>query len=171
MIKNSILGIFTCFLICLSITSISAQKFGYINSSLLLTDHPDIKSADTQLVTYQNQLIEQGQNMVKSLETKYNTYMEQANKGELSQVQMQQKEGELSVEQQEIQKFEQEVQMKIGQKREELYQPILDKVKGIIEDIGKEQGYTMIFDSSSGGLLSASEEDDLIIEVKKRLGI
>lgn len=154
-----------------SFTTINAQKFGYINSSQLLLEHPEIKTADSQLETFQSQLIAKGQKMVQDLETKYNAYIQEANKGVLSQVQMQQKEGEFTVEQQEIAKFEQEVQMEIAKKREELYQPILDKVKSAIEEIGKEQGFTMIFDSTSGAILSASDNDNLLSEVKSRLGI
>lgn len=169
--KKAFGGLFVILLVAFSYTDSTAQKFGYINSTQLLIEHPEIKVADSQLETFQNQLITKGQQMVKDLETKYNTYIVKANSGELSQVQMQQKEGEFEVEQQEIAKFEQEVQMEIAKKREELYQPILDNVKSIIEEIGKEEGYTMIFDSTSGAILSASDNDNLLSQVKQKLGI
>lgn len=168
--KNTILGILIA-AFCFTFSTIQAQKFGYISSTQLLIDHPDIKTADAELVTYQNQLIAKGQQMVKDLESAYQTYMAEADTGNLSQVEMQQKEGELAVKQQEIQKYEYEVQNQIAEKRQELYQPILDKIQVIIEEVGKEQNYTMIFDSSTGGILSADEDQDLIAEIKSRLGI
>jgi len=151
--------------------SVNAQKFGYLNSALLLSELPEIKSADTQLETYQKQLIASGEQMVKSFEAKYQQYAKEANEGLLSQVQMQQKEGELAAEQQKIQQYELEVQNKILAKRETLYQPILDKVKVALDAIGKENGYTMIFDASNGTILHANDSDDVMPLVKARLGI
>ncbi len=149
----------------------SAQKFGYINSAVLLGELPEVKAADSELETYQKQLMSSGESMVKAFETKYNQYAKEAAEGLLSKVQMQEKEGELGLEQQKIQQYEVEVQQKILQKREELYQPILDKVKAAIENVGKDNGYTMIFDSSGGMLLHANDGDDVMALVKAKLGL
>ena len=86
-------------------------------------------------------------------------------------VQMQEKEGELGLEQQKIQQYEVEVQQKIIKKREELYQPILDKVKVAIEAVGKDNGYTMIFDASNGTILHANDGDNVMTLVKTKLGM
>jgi len=166
--------IYPLLIICAFLAStieVQAQKFGYINSVQLLSELPEIKAADAQLQTFQTGLVEKGQGMMKSLEDNYQKYMAEAQSGALSQVQQQQKEGELAKQQQEIQSYEYEVQNQIGAKREELYAPILEKVRLIIEDIGKQEGYTMIFDSSAGGLLSADDGDDILAIVKTKLGI
>lgn len=147
-----------------------AQKFGYVNSQELLSSLPEVKAADTELETYQKQLVTQGQAKVQEFETEYKKYSEDAQKGVLSQVQMQAKEQELAAKQQEIQKLEADIQVQIGQKREELYKPILDKVKGAIDSYGKENGYTMIFDSSAGAILHAVDTDNLIAPLKTKLG-
>ncbi len=166
--------VYPLLLICaflLSSIDAQAQKFGYINSVQLLSELPDIKNADEQLQTFQAGLVEKGQGMMKSLEDNYQKYMAEAQSGSLSLVQQQQKEGELAKQQQEIQNYEYEVQNQIGAKREELYAPILEKVRLVIEEIGKQEGYTMIFDSSAGGLLSADEGDDILNTVKAKLGL
>ncbi len=154
-----------------STTFLSAQtaKFGYVNSQELLAEMPEIKEADSELETYQKQLISKGQDMVKTLEAEYKDYVESAQKGLLSQVQIQQTETQLATKQQEIQAYEQEVQQKIIEKRETLYKPILDKVKMAIESYGKANGYTMIFDTSSGTLLHAEESDNLLDSIKQEL--
>ena len=164
-------GIGLLFGLILMATSVNAQKFGYINSALLLAELPEVKVADSQLETYQKQLMSAGETMVKSFETKYSQYAKEAADGLLSKVQMQEKEGELGQEQQKIQAYEVEVQQKILTKREELYQPILDKVKLAIENVGNENGYTMIFDASGGVLLHANANDDVMTLVKTKLGI
>ena len=167
--KLSVLSILCVFL--LSGLSLQAQKFGYLNSAQLLSELPEVKAADADLEAYQKQLIASGENMVKSFEVKYQQYVKDVNEGILSQVQMQQKEGELGQEQQKIQQYEVEVQQKILKKREELYQPILDKVKKALEEIGKEKGYTMIFDASNGVILHANESENVMPLVKKKLGL
>jgi len=151
--------------------SMSAQKFGYVNSAQLLAELPEVKAADADLETYQKQLMSSGETMVKKLETKYQAYAKEAQEGLLSQVEMAKKEEELGKEQQKIQAYELEVQNKILAKREELYKPILDKVKSALETIGKEQGYTMIFDSSAGTILHANDTENLMSQVKAKLGM
>lgn len=158
-------------LVVCSIQVMSAQKFGHIDSQQLLLDLPEIKTADSQLTTYQQSLMTKGEQMVKTLEANYNAYVVEANEGKLSKIQMQQKESALQQEQQAIQQYEVEVQQKLLSKREELYKPILDKVKTAVDKMGKEQGYTMIFDSGSGFLLHSQSSEDLMPKVRAALGI
>ncbi len=150
---------------------LNAQKYGFVNSSQLLVSMPDVKTADAQLEAYQKQMITKGEEMVKKFETEYNTYLTKVNSGELSQIQMQQLEGQLAQEQQAIQAYEVEVQNQIAVKKQELYQPILQKVQQVVDQYGKEQGYTMIFDASIGGILFADTGDDLMPALKSKLGI
>lgn len=160
--------LFALLLIGLAVTS-NAQKFGYVNSQELLVSLPEIKAADTELETYQKQLISRGQTKVQAWQQKVEQYRRDAEAGKLSQVQAQQMEATLAEEQTSIQKYEIEVQEKIMKKRETLYKPILDKVKNAIESYGKANGYTMIFDTSSGSLLHAAESDNLLEAIKAKL--
>lgn len=167
-IKSTLLTI----LIVATLSTFSqAQKFGYLNSGQLLLEMPEIKQADAQLEVFQKELLAKGEQMVKAFEDKYRKVEAQVNKGELSQIQIQQKQGELGKEQQEIQQYQVEVNQGLGAKREELYKPILDKVKQTMDQLGKEMGYTMIFDTSTGGLLFVEEADDLMPLMKQKLGI
>ena len=150
---------------------LNAQKYGFVNSSQLLINMPDVKTADAQLEAYQKQMISKGEEMVKKFEVEYNAYLTKVNSGELSQIQMQQQEGQLAQEQQAIQAYEVEVQNKLAAKKQELYQPILQKVQQVVDQYGKEQGYTMIFDASIGGILFADTGDDLMPALKSKLGI
>jgi len=153
--------IFSILLIGISMFSANAQKFGYINTQELLVGLTEMKLADNQVQALQTELMSKGEEMVIKFEAEYKSYMAEANGGTLSKVQMQQKEEVLVAKQEEIKKYEAEIQQKVGMKREELYKPILDRVKAEIEKIGKENGYTMIFDSSSGMILHATETEDL----------
>ncbi len=159
------------FLVVLSISiGARAQKFGYVNSSQLLLAVPDVQKADSQLGEYQKEIFAKGEQMVKKFETGYNAYLAQVNSGELSQLQMQNKEAALTAEQQAIQKYEVDVQEMLARKKQEIYQPILDQVQVMINKVGEELDYTMIFDTSMGGIVFAKEADDLMPILKQRLG-
>jgi len=158
------------FLILLGL-QLNAQKYGYVNSSQLLVNLPEVKTADSSLEAYQKQLITKGEEMVKSFETEYRAYLTKVDSGELSQIDMQQKEGKLAQDQQAIQAYEVEVQNNLAAKKQELYQPILARVQEIVDAYGKEQGYSMIFDASIGGILFADTADDLMPVLKTKLGI
>lgn len=150
---------------------VSAQKFAHINSQLLMVELTEMKSADAEVQTYQESLMKKGQDMVQAFEAKYLQYAEQANKGELNKIQMQKIEGELGSEQQAIQSYEVEVQNMLAAKRQSLYEPIINKVKKAIEEVGTEGNYTMIFESGSGVLVHAADSDDIMTLVKAKLGM
>ena len=148
-----------------------AQKYGYLNSSQIIMMHPDVKAADQKLVNYQTELIKVGEDMAKKLESNYNAYVQEANSGTLSKIQMQEKETKLAQEQEAIRQYEVEVQQKILIKREELYKPILDKIDAAVKAVGQENGYNMIFDTSGGAILHATESDDIFELVKAKLNL
>jgi len=151
--------------------NVNAQKFGYLNSTELLLAHPDVKSADSNLQAYQAQLLKAGQKMATDFQKNYEAYAKEAQKGTLSKIQMQEREGKLTQEQNKIREYEIQMQQKLGQKREELYKPILDKIQNAINAVGKENGFTFIFDSGTGGILHAEDSENIIGLVKTKLGL
>ena len=94
--------------------------------------------------------------------------MTKANGGEISQLEMQQEETKLGQKQQEIQQYEVEVKDLVAKKKQEVYQPILDKIQVAINEVGKENGYTMIFDAGSTGMVFALETEDIMELVKAK---
>lgn len=158
-------------LVLFMFTNSYSQKFGYLNTQELLVSMPELKIADIQLDAMQKELISKGEEMVVRFEADYKAYMNEANSGTLSKVQMQQKEEVLIAKQDELKQYEAEIQNKLALKREELYKPILDKVKMEIEKLGKEGNYTMIFDTAQGMILHAAENEDLLPIMKTKLGV
>lgn len=153
-------------------TVASAQKYGHLNSGNLLSGMSAVKSADSQMEAYQKQLVAKGEQMATTFQTKLSAYMQKAKAGEMSDIQKQQAETGLQKEQQAIAQYEQEVVAQMQKKREELLAPILQKVDTAIKAVGKEKGYTMIFDSSvMNAILFAEDADDVTALVKAKLGI
>jgi outer membrane protein len=152
------------------ITGAQAQKFGYVNTSLLLSELPEVLAANLKLEAYQSQLVTEGQAKVQAFEAKYQDYLTAANSGDYSKVQLAQQEQDLGKEQQEIQALEKEVQNKIMVKRQELLNPILQTVDSLIQIMGKEGGYTFIFDmGAQAAMLYAIASEDLTGDVRSRL--
>jgi Skp family chaperone for outer membrane proteins len=58
---------------------------------------------------------------------------------------------------------------KIAQKNAELMKPIIDKVNGILERIGTEEKFSMIFDAANGGVVFAPPGADLTPRVVEEL--
>jgi outer membrane protein len=144
-------------------------KLGHIDSMELLQSMPGRDSAEKVLQAHANTLEKQILAMQSELENKYNTFMsEQAT---MSQLIQQTKMKELQDLQARIEAFQQSAQKDLQDKEKELVQPIIDKAKKAIEEVGKENGFTYVFDSSMGVLLYDDGGDDIMPLVKKKLGI
>lgn len=159
------------FIATLAVSNVTAQLYGHVNSTAIISSMPSVKAADSQIEDYSKQLIGKGQKMVKDFEAAVAAYQEKVNLGDLSQIEMQQQEAALGQQQQAIGAYEVEVQDLIVKKKQEVYQPILDSVQEMINAIGKERGFSMIFDSANMGMIFAADSEDLTQEVKDRLGI
>ncbi|MBK8965841.1 MAG: OmpH family outer membrane protein [Saprospiraceae bacterium] len=148
-----------------------AQKFGYLNSVALLSELPEVKQADSDLKAFQTQLTKRGQEMVKELQDKATELDRKKELGTIAPKDYQTKAAELQAEETAIGEYEKEVYDKLSKKREELYKPILEKVNTAMQDVAKENGYLLVFDTSTQVLLYAHESLDVTNLVKAKLGI
>lgn len=144
-------------------------KFGHLHSADIMSRIPGIAQADTVLMQFQAEIQAKGDSMVNAFKAHYEAYVKDAQSGTLSKMQAQTRESQLTAEQESIQNFEKESQMRILQRRQELYDPILAKVDEAIMAIGKEEGYTMIFDSSQPSMVFLNQAEDISEKVLARL--
>ena len=151
--------------------SLSAQKYGHINSQALLLQMPEIAIADSNIESYQKELTTKGEKMVTAFDAAYSATLEKVNNQDLSPILVQAEEAKLAEQQQKIQAFQQEVQQLLYQRREELYQPVFTKVDDAIKAVGKAEAYTMVFDTSVGAILFTDDSEDLTDKVKAKLGL
>ena len=151
---------------------VDAQKFGYVNSAQILQSLPEVASADAELRGIRDNLEAEMEKKMKSFQTSYQAYLNEVEEGLLSKQQMADREKILNKSRPEIANMEQQFSQTISVKREELLQPILNKVDEVIKTMGDEGNYTMIFDTSgSGSLLYAPDGDDLTQKVLAKLGV
>lgn len=164
--------IFFAFVLSLFTLSAFAQKVGHVNTGILLEAMAEVKAADTQLETLQQQMVKKGEGMVKAFQAEYQAVVAEVNAGKLNPKQQQDKQAVLQKKQQEIQVYQQKVQNDVLKKREELLKPILDKVDKAIKEVGKEGGFLFIFDTAIPNvILFADEPLDVTDKVKAKLGM
>lgn len=147
----------------------SAVKFGYIDSNEILSMMPETDSLQNELKAYANYLDKQMQSMGMEYQTKLQDYQQNVNT--MSDLIRQTKEKELTDLQDRIQAFQQNADQDLSSKQAELFNPLIEKVKTAITEVGKENGYTYIFDVGTGALVFYENGDNVLPLVKKKLGL
>ncbi|MEJ2594332.1 MAG: OmpH family outer membrane protein [bacterium] len=144
-------------------------KFGYIDSNEILTLMPETDSLQEELKKYADFLDQQMSSMAMEYQNKVTQYQENYNT--MSDLIRQTKEKEITDLQARIQAFQQSADQDLGAKQAELFNPLIEKVKNAINEVGKENGYTYIFDIGTGALVYYETGDNILPLVKKKLGI
>lgn len=166
---NKILTLLLCML--LSAGAITAQKYGHLNSLNLLEQMPATQAADAELEKFSNDLLAQLDTKIKAFQAKYQDVVTKIQNGTVTPIEQQQMEQELQQEQQAIETFKKSVDLQVMSKRQELIDPITQTLQDAIQAVGKEGGFAMIFDESTGALLFTIESQDVTAAVKAKLGI
>ncbi|MCT4645873.1 MAG: OmpH family outer membrane protein [Carboxylicivirga sp.] len=144
-------------------------KFGHVNITELVSQLPDKINADKELQAEATKLQEQLQVMEQDLAKKYEDYM--AQRDTLPDLIRATKEKEIQDYQQRMQQYSQMAQQSLGQKEQQLLQPIITKVQKAIDEVGQEQGLIYIFDISTQVVVYHSDKSvDCAPLVKAKLG-
>lgn len=151
----------------LATTMTAQEKYGHLNFGSLIASLPETKGADAQLQAYQEELIADVQKMVGEWETRARKFSEDVGGGNLAPIKQQEEQQALEAERSKILEAEQSINQKVQVKRQELLEPIVKEVEAAIEKVAKDNGYVMVFDTSSfNSILFAEESDDLMEMVK-----
>ena len=144
-------------------------KLGHINSNDLMQIMPGRDTAMNLLQKEVEDLQAEMEAMKKEYETQVSNYL--AKKDQLSELIRKSKESDIQKMAERIETFQSNAQKLLEDRQEELLKPIVDRAKAAIEEVGKENGYTYIFDAGVGTLLYSQDSDDIMPLVKKKLGL
>jgi outer membrane protein len=147
--------------VCLTTVTSFAQKFGHINGQSLVQHMPEYKVAEKQIDTLYNQY----QDILKSKKEEYD--------GLVAKIQEQQAatnpatpKALIEKNLMKLQQLESEIyeitetrNQDVAAQQEEKLAPIQKKALDIVQQVGKEKGFTYIFDVSTGVLLYLNGED------------
>jgi len=147
-------------------------KFGHINKAELIQSMPEYDSATVKIEKFRKELI----NALELMQVELNNKNEAFNKEvkNLSDLVKQTKEQELTDMNTRIQQFQANAQQQMTEKQNEYMQPIFIKVEKAIKDVGKENGFVYVFDSTpQGSVLYCDESKSTNITplVKAKLGL
>ncbi len=158
-------------LVILVATTAQSQnlKFGHINSDELIQIMPEFDSANAQLETFRQELINALELMTVELNNKSDAYNKESKN--LTEVVRQTKEQELVDLNRRIQDFQANAQEQLQNKNIELFQPIYTKVEKAIKDVGKENGFLYIFNTGSLLYFDGSKSVDVLPLAKTKLGL
>ena len=168
-IKKSIALITLMLLIASFGYSQATLKLGHIDSNQILSLMPETDSLQQELKNYADYLDQQMSDMAMEYQKKVKDY--QDNAATMSDLIRQTKEKEITDLQARIQAFQQSADQDLQSKQSELFNPLIEKVKNAIDEVGRENGYTYIFDIGTGSVLFFENGDDVLPLVKKKLGI
>ena len=156
------------FVALLGMTDAVAQKFGHLDAQDILLTLPERAEAQTSIEAAAAEYETEVSRMQSELETKFADY--QAKAATWPDAIRQQKERELQQLDAGLQEFGVTIQNDLAQMEQQLLAPMIERVRDAIEAVGKEQGFTYIFDTSTGVTLYNGGEDVTDL-VKTKLGM
>ena len=144
-------------------------KIGYLNFDQLVDQLPDTKVIRTQLETYNKQFQDAYAAMTTEYQSKGQAY--EAQRNTMTDAVRLQKEAELSDLQKRIQAFQADAQQKVQVKTTEITKPLFDKIRAAAAQVAKEKGYAYVINSAQTDLIVSPPGDDLMADVKAKLGV
>ena len=143
-------------------------KIGYVNSQEVFASSTDAAAAqqafDAEMQGYQTEvqrLEDEITGMQQRLQQQQLTLSPEARANREQQIQ---------TKVQEYQTRTQQLQQVADQRRNELIQPVVDRITVVIETLREEGQYSLILDVAAGAIISADSTLDLTPEVIRRMG-
>jgi outer membrane protein len=156
-------------IMAIAVPSFAQQTFGHIDSAALLELMPEKAKAEKDLEAFAIPFNDELKKMAAELESKM-TGFESAQEG-MTKLVRQTKVTEIQDMQSRIQQFQENAQAEITRKEQEVLGPIVEKARKAIDEVANEKGLTYVFDASLGVLLYMKDSNDVMAEVKVKLGI
>lgn len=148
-------------------TSAQTPKFGYVDSQRILNETPGAEDIQQQLQQEAQRVQSQLQALSDSLNKMVTAF--QQRQAMLSEEARQQQEQQIRAAQDSLNRQAAQIQQQAQQKENELLQPFLRQIEEVIDQFRREEGYAMIFDVASPGVISADAALDVTSQIIERL--
>ena len=149
--------------------AVFAQKFGKVNTQVVVQSLPDYAKAQGEMAA----LSKQKENDLKSMQDELTRKAQEYEKSKSAMNPTKQKETEEELQglNAKIQQAYQVAQKELSEKNNALLEPILTKVQNAITAVGKAGGYTSIFEIGTSGVVFFGDNvKDVTEEVKAKVG-
>jgi outer membrane protein len=153
-------------------TTLSAQKFGFVDSEYIRNNIPAFTTAQEKLDQLSQQWEKEIADGYAVVERMYKEYQNETVM--LSQEMRVKREEAIIVKEKEVKELQNKyfgMEGELFKKRQELVQPIQDEILKAIKTVAAEGAYAAIFDTSTGGnILFASPRNDVSDLVLEKMG-
>ncbi len=147
---------------------VKESRFGHIDTQALLESMPERNNIQTEIESAAGEYEQEILRMQGDLEGKVAEYQQKAESWPVAI--RSQKEQEITQDQQGLEQFYATVQQELGLLEQSLLEPMIERARKAIEEVGTEEGFTYIFDTSTGSTVYNGGEDVLDL-VKAKLGL
>jgi len=147
---------------------IMQARFGHIDTQALLEAMPERNSIQSEIEGAAGQYEQEIVRMQGELEAKVAEYQQKAESWPTAI--RAQKEQDITQDQQGLEQFYATVQQELAMLEQSLLEPMIERARTAIEEVGAEEGFTYIFDTSTGATVYNGGEDVLGL-VKAKLGL
>lgn len=157
-------------ILILASSSFPAEKIGYIDSQKVIDGYKGISNLREQFKKQVAEWEKEAQNKKLELDKLKSELKEQGLM--LSDEEKQKKKKKIEEKEKEYEAFIKEIWGEGGEsekKHEELIKPVIEEISNVLEKIGKDDGYTMIFDISKGNIVYAKTGLDLTNRVLEEI--
>lgn len=146
----------------------TAQKVAHIDVQALMTEMPEMKTAQNQLEVLKEKYDKEYQTMVQEYQTKLQKYEQEA--PTVGEAVNETRSKEMQDMGTRIQQYSKTAQTDLGKKEMELLKPILEKAHKAIDKVATSKGIEYVIDATAGGGLLVAKGTNLLPLVKKELG-
>lgn len=153
-----------------STADVLAQKFGHVDSQLLLDTLPETAVAQAELEKLNMEFEEALTQQKAELEGLVAEIQRLQQDPSVSEFVLNTKISKYQADEQRLNETYQAAQQTLNLKEQELLSPIIEKARQAIKDVGAENGFTYIFDLQNGGIIYDGGENVMPLVLTK-LGI
>lgn len=151
----------------------NAQRFVYVDTEYILEKIPEYNQAQEKLDAISEEWKQEADRRVKEIDQMYKRF--QAEQYLMDDETKVKRENEIIAKEKELKEYQQQkfgYEGELYDKRQELVQPIMDKVYDAVLEIAEERKYDFIFDKASSGttMLFSNPKFDRSDDVLKKLG-
>ncbi len=147
----------------------ASPRFAYVNFSELVQLMPEMDEARATSEAASNEAQETYKGMVEEFQKKYEQYQQKASTW--TSAIKESKEKELSEMENRIREFQGAIQQELQEQQQKLMAPIYKKAQDTVGQLGKEKGFTMVFDATAVLYIDKAQCTDLTPDARKALNI
>jgi outer membrane protein len=169
MSRKFVIGIAALAIVALAVPAAAQVNIAVIDVQRVVTESDPGKEALRQLKELSDQKIQEGQGLqqeLASLRDQLNKQRFTLSEEKLQEITKQIEDGQIA-----LQRFEDDAQRDLNEARRRTLGGLEEQIMPVINDVGQEQGLTLIFNKFQSGLVYADEAVDITDDVIRRFNL